>query len=234
MLVCHDDLDSKDLDFLQLEVLEKLLVMGEQSSANSPTKSPAKTPAKSAASALLRIQLLGSPLDALHAAKNQANIVNSAPAASRCKWQDSSSDLDDLDKVLKQPHLDKDTSKEASSGVKAFRSSKPPSVASSHQTLHFPSTQSKQGCSTSLQSMLHAGSVALSMISVGSASMHTAPSRHVSAGGLPDIDKEMVELSEDDKVQVVHKKARCAAMEEAGPVHPNHAKMVYCKDVMQE
>ncbi|KAG8735881.1 hypothetical protein FRC10_010038, partial [Ceratobasidium sp. 414] len=114
MLIIRDKIAHEDLKSLLLPLLEKVWKMGEGKmgegvDAKSPAKAPAKTPAKKVLARTSNIQLLGLPLDALNAAKGKlGSAADDTLVASRCKRCNSSSDLDDLDDIVKQRHVDQD------------------------------------------------------------------------------------------------------------------------------
>ncbi|KAG9090751.1 hypothetical protein FS749_000313, partial [Ceratobasidium sp. UAMH 11750] len=224
MLVIRDEISREELDSLSLPLIQKIWDMGERAGAKSPTKAPAKTPAKKVLARTSNIQLLGSPLDALNAAKGKPDDT---PVASRRKRRNSSSDLDDLDDIVKRPRIGEDSAKRKPSGLKPFKSSNPPSLPPSRSNSRAPSIQSKYGGSTPAS---RAGSAAPAMVSVGSSSARAGSSKHTaSAGGLQDIDEEMIELSDDeDEVKIVPKgKKRGAALERVGKGKSNKPK---CSD----
>ncbi|KAG8693595.1 hypothetical protein FRC08_009020 [Ceratobasidium sp. 394] len=238
LLFYRDKLGRDELGTLTLPVLEKIWGMGEGGRrAASPVETPAKTPAK-AAPALSRVsavKLLGSPLDALRAAKTQAaNAANGTPVISR-KRRNSSSDLDDLEEVLKRPRVDKDASQGKSSVVKPFKSSSSnsSSLTTSRQTPRIRPSQSKYSRTGSSQPTSRAGSTAPTVISVSSGSMRSAPSDHnLHAGGLPDIDEEMIELSDEEVIKPVRKvKAVRAELEMSKSTKPKCSDYegVWCK-----
>ncbi|KAG9093602.1 hypothetical protein FS749_014116 [Ceratobasidium sp. UAMH 11750] len=210
LLFYRDKLDRDELGALSLPVLEKIWGMGEGRRVESPEKTPAKTPAKvaPALSRVSNVKLLGSPLDALRAAKNQAaNAANGTPVVSR-KRRNSSSDLDDLEETVKRPRTDIDVSRSKSLIVKPFKSSssKLPSLTTSRQTPRMRPTQSKFARTGSSQPTSRAGSAAPTIISVSSGSIRAAPLDCDShTGGLPDINEEMIEVSDDEDVKPAHK-----------------------------
>ncbi|KAG9090745.1 hypothetical protein FS749_000318 [Ceratobasidium sp. UAMH 11750] len=213
-LIARDDMDRDELEVMSLTLLEKIWKLGDSSSAMSPARIPAripaKTPAKTPAKALARsstIQLLGSPLDALHAAKGKSSReADNTPIVSNRKRRNSSSDLDDLDDFVKRPRIDQ-ASKGKQSTIKPFKPSKPPSLATSRSSSRTPSIHSKHSGS-------RAGSAAPTSISVNSA-VRAGPSKYKpSAGGLPDVDEEMIEFSgEELDIQVLSKGKKRAVKE---------------------
>ncbi|KAG9076446.1 hypothetical protein FRC06_009501, partial [Ceratobasidium sp. 370] len=224
LLSVRDELDREELESLKLPLLEKLWTMGEGSGAKSPAKPPTKTPAKATSAALSRasnIKLLGSPLDALRAAKSQSGgVAKAALVTSGRKRHNSSSDLDDLDDIVKRPRLDPDVFENKLPSAKPFKSSgasKPSSLATSRPSPRKPSAQSKRPRATSS---------APTVISVSSASMHTGSKYESPGGDSPDID-EMIELSEDEDVGATRKRGRRAVME---PGETGKSKKAKCSD----